>query len=518
MQTSTKKKLIDFLRVSSEFKLGQLDTERSHLKTKKLSLLAQENVCKAIDIISDIDLEAIGILENQLDSIREMRKEIEETVKSGARVFICGCGATGRLALTIEKLWLDECKAKKNNLGGRVVSFMAGGDVALIRSIENFEDFPDYGARQLIELGFAENDLLISCTEGGETPFVIGATEKAMSISKRNPFFLYCNKNEVLARVAARSRKLIKSSKVKKIKLITGPMALSGSTRLQATTVQMLFVGFALLGNNEIKNDLNFLFHFLKKKPFLFLKKFIEKEANYLKENRFLLYSTDENLGITVLTDTTERAPTFNLNPFENFKDKNAMPSNFYLFFPHSGNAIEAWELLLGRKPRTFFWQNITKETCLDRLTGFDFSRELISKRRQIGVKHEFFSIHQKGKGLLFKLGDLEHYLVIENNKPLIFHIILKMVLNTLSTLVMGKLGRFQGNLMTWVRPSNNKLIDRAIRYSQLLLEEKGIVSPYENVAQACFITLEQEKWNKSLVMEIVKKVEEEKQNLDKSV
>ena len=83
----------------------------------------------------------------------------------------------------------------------------------------------------------------------------------------------------------------------------------------------------------------------------------------------------------------------------------------------------------------------------------------------------------------------------------------------------MGKLGRFQGNLMTWVRPSNNKLIDRAIRYSQILLKEKGIVVSYENIARACFITLEQEHCNRSLVMEIVKRIEKEGiQDLDKCV
>ena len=67
-------------------------------------------------------------------------------------------------------------------------------------------------------------------------------------------------------------------------------------------------------------------------------------------------------------------------------------------------------------------------------------------------------------------------------------------------------------------QPSNNKLIDRAIRYSQVLLEERGITASYENVARACFMTLEQEQWNRSLVMEIVKKVEKDKQGHDKVI
>ena len=53
---------------------------------------------------------------------------------------------------------------------------MAGGDVAIIASVEDFEDHPEFGAHQLLSLGFADNDLLIACTEGGETPWVIGAT------------------------------------------------------------------------------------------------------------------------------------------------------------------------------------------------------------------------------------------------------------------------------------------------------------------------------------------------------
>jgi len=66
-------------------------------------------------------------------------------------------------------------------------------------------------------------------------------------------------------------------------------------------------------------------------------------------------------------------------------------------------------------------------------------------------------------------------------------HLVLKMILNAHSTLVMGRLGRFDGNLMTWVKPSNHKLIDRAIRYTDILLQKKGIRRSYEQIAGACF-------------------------------
>ncbi|HEU0040131.1 MAG TPA: hypothetical protein VFR76_12750, partial [Verrucomicrobiae bacterium] len=44
-----------------------------------------------------------------------------------------------------------------------------------------------------------------------------------------------------------------------------------------------------------------------------------------------------------------------------------------------------------------------------------------------------------------------------------------KLLLNTLSTCTMVRLGRVMGNYMIWVVPSNLKLIDRSTRYIQRL-------------------------------------------------
>jgi N-acetylmuramic acid 6-phosphate etherase len=64
----------------------------------------------------------------------------------------------------------------------------------------------------------------------------------------------------------------------------------------------------------------------------------------------------------------------------------------------------------------------------------------------------------------------------------------LKMWINIHSTLVMGRMGRYLDNLMTYVKPSNNKLIDRAARYVRLLAEKRsGILPPYDTTSQALF-------------------------------
>jgi len=94
-------------------------------------------------------------------------KQINDTLETGGRIFICGCGATGRLSIVLETLWRHETNKIFPEWKERVISFMAGGDAALIKSIEDFEDHPEFAHQQLIELGFKQNDILIGSTEGG---------------------------------------------------------------------------------------------------------------------------------------------------------------------------------------------------------------------------------------------------------------------------------------------------------------------------------------------------------------
>jgi len=54
---------------------------------------------------------------------------------------------------------------------------------------------------------------------------------------------------------------------------------------------------------------------------------------------------------------------------------------------------------------------------------------------------------------------------------------------------------------MTYVRPSNNKLIDRTIRYVRLLLQQRGIEKSYEDVAYVCFQEMEIIKPDEPIVL-----------------
>lgn len=491
-----------FLEVADQFKLGALPTETPHPKTRGLDQLAKTNLVQGIAVLKDLDTNLLDVLWQKRSELIPLMTSVQDTLESGHRIYLCGCGATGRLSLVLETLWREHCVGEWKD---RIVSFMAGGDCAFIKSIEKFEDFPEYGARQLLDLGFKDGDLLISTTEGGETPFVIGATEKAADVSSRSPYFLYCNPDDVLVERVERSRRVIENSHIYKINLYTGPMGLTGSTRMQASSILMLAVGLALYYRKDqfadLEKDLMAFKGMTEKLDFSFLVPFIEKESAIYQKDEYLVYQCDESLGISIITDTTERSPTFSLYGFENFDEAHPVTSWSYLYFPHAADSAQAWEKLFRRAPRTFNWPDVNFQTDYRRLLGFDFSSQLLAKRKHLQTAHQhFFKIYRVEKGISFELDGINFMLEASFKNNLFEHTLLKFLLNIHSTLVMGRMNRYRSNIMTWVRPSNNKLIDRTVRFVTLLLEEQGIQASYDQLVLSCFEALEKLPHDESIV------------------
>ncbi|QYY36009.1 SIS domain-containing protein [Ruficoccus sp. ZRK36] len=476
----------EFLSMADQFKLGELVTEQPHPLTETLSEQAQHDLPRAIATLKEVDRLALEQMAEYAGGITELATAVGEVLAAGGSVYLCGCGATGRLSLSLETLSREGMLLPE--LAGRVVGFMAGGDAALIRSLEGFEDFPGYGERQLRELGFTEDDLLLAITEGGETPFVIGACEAAATLSRHAPWFLYCNPDTVLARVAERSRRVLENPTIRKLNLTVGPMALAGSTRMQASTVQMLAAGLALehhAAPEKIPAALAAFTRLAMETDWSFIEEFTAEEARRYAEGEQVLYETDD-YGITVLTDTTERAPTFSLPAFENTRLPDQPPSLCYLCLPQTRSADEAWATLLHRAPRCLEWDECRAVAGLETLLGFDIS--LKARLHRASETFDRFRVTTDEKGVALHLGGLRHTLPVAGAPLLHRHLLLKLILNTHSTLVMGRLGRYEGNLMTWVKPSNNKLIDRAVRYIRELHHRRtGQEADYAQTARTLY-------------------------------
>lgn len=122
--------------------------------------------------------------------------------------------------------------------------------------------------------------------------------------------------------------------------------------------------------------------------------------------------------------------------------------------------------------------------------------------------KNKLFQIYlnQSNHELSFKLNGIHHVIDTSSLNFLSVHLLLKIILNTHSTLVMGRLDRYQSNLMTWVRASNYKLIDRAVRYVTILLKQKGRDIPYDELVRTCFELKDSIAKDQSLVLTMVNK------------
>lgn len=499
---SAKSKAKEFLEIAPQFQLGHLVTESFHPLTRSLSQVVQKDVGAALSLLQTVDKEALFLMKSKSKIIWQMAQDIQKTLAAGNKVFMVGCGATGRLSLVLETLYRQQNPDKNN-----VFSFMAGGDFALIKSVESFEDKVEYGERQLLELGFGPDDLLLSPTEGGETPFVIGATNLAMKTSSRNPYFLYCNPDELLMPID-RSRSVIENPKIHKVNLTVGPMGISGSTRMQASTVLMFAIGIGLLHQHKDEASFEVFYQdYLKRLTeidYKVMKDLTVLEAGLYQKKKYLNYVADAHLAISILTDTTERSPTFSLRGFENLLEDSPFHSLSYLFIPGAQDAADGWNKLLWRGPRALEWSELEGRIGNAKVMGFDIS-EMGLRTRTEKIPTVNFEVTYNNGLVGFKCQQESVELNLGTN-GLFNHLVVKMLLNAHSTLIMGILKRYQGNVMTWVRSSNNKLIDRSARYILHLLGENSKSASYEDVVEKIFEESENLQENDPIVLKVLKR------------
>jgi N-acetylmuramic acid 6-phosphate etherase len=253
MSEYSQRRAEEFLKISGQFKLGTLTTESSHPATASLSEVAKRDIAAALKLLFDVDDDVIRKYREFVESGRaaQIADAVLAALANGGRIFFTGCGSTGRLSIQLVSIWRDFWQRQAtlnheavkslnrfNDLENRAFPVMAGGDFALIKSVEGFEDFTNFGKKQLGDLGVCDKDVVFAITEGGETSFVIGTAWKGVEVGAK-VYFVYNNPDDVLCQHVERSLEVIEDPRIEKINLTTGPMAITGSTRMQATSIQL---------------------------------------------------------------------------------------------------------------------------------------------------------------------------------------------------------------------------------------------------------------------------------------
>jgi N-acetylmuramic acid 6-phosphate etherase len=549
MSQSSNQRSEEFLKIADQFKLGVLTTESSHPVTAELSQTARQSTEAALGLLFEVDKDVVKKFEQMVASgcLRETARVVVERVRAGGKVFFTGCGSTGRLSIQLVSIWRDFWQRQPNHsqFEDRAFSVMAGGDFALIKAVEGFEDYTAFGKRQIRDLGVGAGDVVFAITEGGETSFVIGTAWQGLE-SGAKVYFVYNNPDDVLCQHVQRSREVIQEPRIEKINLTTGPMAITGSTRMQATSIQLAVMLTVLeIAVRELRGGANP--EESKRVPEQFLKALREAHNSlcapgFLRELATLVqleeavYRTGkknnyyaDRFGIDVLTDTTERSPTYCTPPFRKYDDQSATESWAFLFVPYDPTP-NAWRHIIKRDPRCVEW---SPQEVLELVGPEKAPRtsEIIAKigpaelmRFRVGIDGLSTRLPMQGASAICIVSDQEQPLLLEQNgffrkrleearaagagtgivwvgsaeriqgarkavsawdsscKPAfmqvpdtgflldgVTRVALKMALNALSTCTMVQLGRVMGNYMIWVVASNLKLIDRATRYIQRL-------------------------------------------------
>ncbi len=558
---------IDYVKNKKQFQVHSLLTEQRHPKTINLSDVCIDNTTAGLQALLSVDADISQKFTEMagnpayMEKLKKASEAIQKAIKQRRKIYIYGTGSPGRLAKQIESslwrsFWMNvQTKPEWKKIGPhfsdieeQLIGEMTGGDRALISSLEGFEDLQLIGKLQKQNYQITKEDVVFAISEGGETSAVIGTILDAAQQSRdQKPgklFFLYNNPDNLLYPFH-RSRSVLDDSSIIKINLTTGPQALAGSTRMQATTSALFVMGIILedairtllkqyLSDQELEK-LGFppgmtikkrLLSFVDLQQNIFnmassLSKWTDLESETYASHNRTTYVAQQAL-LTVFTDSTERAPTFSLYPLDPV-NRQERKSWIQICSP-ADNRQEAWFALLQRPFRgldssfykPYFENEIddphSRETALKSLNkagndqqyiyDFSFSSANIANRKPVennlGVI-VLFSDEQPIEVLFAKwlvlFSSVNTKLVIvaiapntltkqnlekirnmypnatvlatpvfQQGDPLGLNqqISLKMLMNAHSTAVMAKLGRIVGNTMTYVKPSNLKLIDRA--------------------------------------------------------
>jgi N-acetylmuramic acid 6-phosphate etherase len=196
-------------------------TEQPNPRTAAIDTLSSLEVVTLINDEGRRVAEAVGQV---LPHIARAVDVIVERLGRGGRLFYLGAGTSGRLGV----LDASEMPPTFSVAPDLVQGFIAGGDVALRRSVEGAEDDTEVGAQTVQAAGITQADVVVGIAASGRTPWVLGAVTEARSRGAAT-VGLTCNPDAPLVGLVDVP-----------VVPVVGPEVIAGSSRMKAGTAQKM--------------------------------------------------------------------------------------------------------------------------------------------------------------------------------------------------------------------------------------------------------------------------------------
>lgn len=220
---------------------GKLQTELRNPRTMHIDRLDTLEMLRCIHEEDRRAVEAVGAV---LPQIAPVIDRIAAGMAQGGRLIYTGCGTSGRLGV----LDASECPPTYGVEPGLVIGVIAGGDRALRSAIEGAEDSRPAGRAALEPLELQPQDVVVGLSAAGGAAFVLGGVEYARERGCAT-VAITCNPDTPLQ--AACDYAIVP---------LTGPEAVTGSTRMKAGTAQKLILNMlstcAMIRTGRVKENL----------------------------------------------------------------------------------------------------------------------------------------------------------------------------------------------------------------------------------------------------------------------
>jgi N-acetylmuramic acid 6-phosphate etherase len=188
--------------------------------------LEKNSVDRLLKIINLEDQTVAISVKKVIPKINKLITKAVAQIKNRGRLFYIGSGTSGRLGVVDA----SECPPTFGVSSELVTGIISGGDKAIRKSIENAEDDPNQGWRDLVKHKISTNDFVIGIAASGTTPYVLGAID-------------YCNKNKIpTGCITCNLGSPISIISNYPIEVTVGPEVITGSSRMKAGTAQKLIL------------------------------------------------------------------------------------------------------------------------------------------------------------------------------------------------------------------------------------------------------------------------------------
>jgi N-acetylmuramic acid 6-phosphate etherase len=199
-------------------------TEHRNPRTAAIDLASPLEI---VDLIGAEDRTVADAVASQREPIARAMEVAEQTLRSGGRVFYAGAGTSGRLGV----LDASEIPPTFGASSDLFQGIIAGGMPALTRAQEGAEDRPSGARDDLDQAGLRDTDFVIGIAASGTTPYVRAALEHARTLGAKTAIVACSPPPAEMLAVADIA-----------IVAVTGPEAVTGSTRMKAGTATKLIL------------------------------------------------------------------------------------------------------------------------------------------------------------------------------------------------------------------------------------------------------------------------------------